>query len=370
MGGDGGVVATSRKYMRGAGSACHTADSKRTSTITSEERIRESIAETMTTCAITNCKLIYKKNKNDEDDNDDYGESIVACPYGKLYSKEAAVKALLKRLEKKEDDTIHTAAGTATGTATKMELGCHVRGLKDLYPVRFQLMEKTTVSNIQNNGSSSGSSGSRREVVENVPICPITSEELNGIQPVYLIVKQKKNKQKKKHKKSSSSEEENDKLPNVISEKAIKQMGIQALQEEYGPFDKESLVRLAPPPGRILDDFKLKLEQQRTMEKQTKEVSHKKKRKKQHEHHPQIESLSSNMIKKSKSSNNEATKIISTTKKSSSISNDKRSTIENVRTNVAAAVASSAALSSLFHDDKQSTLSKKEKNDNLFSCNC
>ena len=29
MGGDGGVVATNRKYMRGAGSACHTADNKR-----------------------------------------------------------------------------------------------------------------------------------------------------------------------------------------------------------------------------------------------------------------------------------------------------------------------------------------------------
>ena len=37
-----------------------------------------------------------------------------------------------------------------------------------------------------------------------------------------------------------------DSMPNVISERAMQEMGIEKLQDEYGPFEKKDLIRLAP----------------------------------------------------------------------------------------------------------------------------
>lgn len=177
MGGDGGVVATNRKYMRGAGSACHTADNKRGGSASAiAEAERELVLETMKTCSITRNAFHFNNanvgtNNSNNDDMNIQQEQIVACPYGKLYGKEAAVKALLKRLEdgKSGDDN----------NRRNVDLGRHIRGLKDLKPVRFFL----------------GDSSSNSRNTE--PICPITSIELNGIQPIYLIVKKKIKKKKK-----------------------------------------------------------------------------------------------------------------------------------------------------------------------------
>jgi hypothetical protein len=54
----------------------------------------------------------------------------------------------------------------------------------------------------------------------------------------------------------------------VLSEKAIQQIGVQALQEEYGLFEYENMIRLALPPGGISDGIKSKLEERRSVEQE------------------------------------------------------------------------------------------------------
>ncbi len=324
MGGDGGVVATNRRYMRGAGSACHTADSKRASSSSIAEAERESMLEIMKTCAITGNPL-------------NYAEDIVVCPYGKLYGKEAAVKALLRRIEtEKQNNGNHY-----NHHEQKVDLGWHIRGLKDLQPVRFHF------------ASSTG-----KDEIKKTPICPITSIELNGLQPAFLIVK-KKIKKKKKGTKIDDRDKDENGQPNVLSEKAIKTMGIEALQEEYGPFEKDDLIRLAPPP-LVLDEIKLKLEEKRMNEEETKvDKTSKKKRKMKSDKKEQ-----SLVEAKEDTSLSKKVKMTSPT-----IISKSNKTSDDVRNNVAAAVASSSALSSLFADT-QSKLSDKQKKDSLFSCNC
>mmetsp|Transcript_8474 Transcript_8474/g.12715 ORF Transcript_8474/g.12715 Transcript_8474/m.12715 type:complete len:341 (+) Transcript_8474:146-1168(+) len=340
MGGDGGVVATNRTYMRGAGSASHTADSKRASASAIAEAERESIAETMKSCAITGSKL-------------NYNEEIVVCPYGKLYGREAAVKALLRRLEGEKNGG--NGSNDNDSASTNTNLGWHVRGLKDLKTVRFQTTEIKT-----KNGET-----------QKVPVCPITSIELNGLQPAFLIVKKKMKKKKKKKDKNNDEQQETEAedQPNVLSEKAIKQMGADALQEEYGPFEQEDLIRLAPPPGRILDDIKSKLEERRMAERDSSKKS-KKKRKADSSHahddnKKQLAIVETDSAKKVKT----AAAVGKSTSASTKNGSIKIKSISDVRSTVEATVASSAALSSLF-TDSSSKLSDKQKKDNLFSCNC
>lgn len=321
MGGDGGVVATNRRYMRGAGSASLTGDSKRASSSSIAEAERESMLEIMKTCAITGNPL-------------NYNEEIVSCPYGKLYGKEAAVKALLRRIEteKQNNDNHHEQ---------KIDLGWHIRGLKDLQPVRFHL------------ASSMG-----KDEIKKTPICPITSIELNGLQPAFLIVKKKIKKKKKETKINDQDKDENEQ-PNVLSEKAIKTMGIEALQEEYGPFEQDDLIRLAPPP-LVLDEIKLKLEEKR-MNEEGKKVDKISKKKRKMKSDKKEQSL---VETKEDTSPSKKMKMTSLT-----IISKSNKTAEDVRNNVAAAVASSSTLSTLF-TDTQSKLSDKQKKDSLFSCNC
>lgn len=310
MGGDGGVIASDRRFMRGAGSADHTGDSKRASAAEIAEAEKESQIQTMQTCAISGSRLDY---------ND-----VVACPLGKLYEREAAVQALLKRIETKE------GANFGGKQISPTDLGWQVRGLKDLYPVRFRLIKKRV----------------KNEEV-NIPICPITAAELNGLQPAYLVVKTKK---KNKKDKASNIEDEG---PNVLSDKAIKEMGIEALQDEYGPFEKNDLIRIAPPT-KMMDEIKSKLKEKREVEKAVKS-SKKKKR------------------KKDTGENSERTKQIlpePSPKKLKAVPFIKEAkTVNDVRSNVAAAVAKSTVLSCLFSNG-ESDLTEKEKKDKLFSSNC
>eukprot|EP00557_Chaetoceros_sp_GSL56_P007589 CAMPEP_0176499520 /NCGR_PEP_ID=MMETSP0200_2-20121128/12973_1 /TAXON_ID=947934 /ORGANISM="Chaetoceros sp., Strain GSL56" /LENGTH=235 /DNA_ID=CAMNT_0017897949 /DNA_START=103 /DNA_END=807 /DNA_ORIENTATION=+ len=233
MGGDGGVIASDRRYMRGAGQADNTGDSKRASKAAIAEAEREAQQQAMTTCAITGGELDYK--------------NVVVCPFGRLYNREAAVEALLRRKTK----TKNNATDRGNEDALVEELGWQVRGLKDLYPARFQLLKKVS------NG-----------IVTHVPICPITSVELNGIQPAYLIVREKYN--KKRGRRNDDDDHDDDvreTIPNVLSEKAIKEMGIDALQEEYGPFQQNDMIRLVPSAitlSEIKDKFKAKWESEKT----------------------------------------------------------------------------------------------------------
>lgn len=260
------------------------------------------------------------------------------------------MKALLRRIE--EGKSSGSYNGVDGGGGHSQDLGWHVRGLKDLKPVRFQLRDEdqmTTSSTKKNKG------------VHQFPICPITSIELNGLQPAFLIVKKKQKKKKKNKNKDVEEQDSNENQPNVLSEKAIKTMGIDAIQEEYGPFDQDDLIRLAPPPGQIMDEIKLKLEEKR-MKGDEKSSSKKHKRK-------QIKN--NNGDEKDSEKSNKKLKKSSTTKSEVHTNSNKNNskTVDDVRSEVAAAVASNSALSSLF-SDKHAHLTDKQKKDKLFSCNC
>jgi hypothetical protein len=317
MGGDGGVIASDRRYMRGAGAADHTADSKRASKAALAEAEREAQIEMMKTCAITGASLDL--------------QNVVACPYGRLYGREAAVQALLRRME--------------SGGSGSNDLGSHVRGLKDLHPVKFKLIKKEKAMH----GSA--------ETQELVPICPITSVELNGTQPAFLIVKSKS-------KKNSDRADGND--TNVLSEKGIKEMGLEALQQEYGPFQKDDMVRLAPP-ATILDEIKTKLQEKRLAEKASK--SSKKKRKKEGKHtgnkHERAKRI---QVEDAGDSKRE---VNASTSRAAAVESSKMPrTIDDVRSKVASTVASNSVLSGLYSDTKQSGLTDKQRKDNLFATNC
>lgn len=273
------MIASNRKYLRGAGTADCTADASKRDKSSNKQAQRETCREIMTTCYITKTPL-------------DYNASIVICPYGRLYQKEAALQALLQRRHSNEEEE------------NKNELlGKHVRGLKDLYEVRMELRKSDNGSNL-------------------VPVCPVTGLELNGQIPAFLIVS-----------KTTSQ-------PNVVSERAFKEMGMEALQAEYGAFDKEEdTIRLAPPPS-MMDTIKEKLETKRL----SKKSKNGKKRKK------------NNSVNDKK----KKTKSLKTdTKKANG------SVAEAARERVATAVASNTVLSSLFTG--KSSVSEKEKKDNLFA---
>lgn len=207
MGGDGGVVATNRKYMRGAGSADHTGDHER-----SKQQQTINMAEAMSTCAMTKTKLPKDS-------------PIVACPYGRLYSKEAAVQALLRRKTHNNDGAEDT-------------LGEHIRKLSDLYDVRFHYDndDKTT--------------------------CPITGKALNGSIPAILCLPGKPE------------------SPNVISESAFQQLSSEELETEYGPIQKK--VRLAPPLT-LLEQIRIEVKQQHLNEEEERKNKKSKKKKRKRE---------------------------------------------------------------------------------------
>lgn len=265
------MIASNRKYMRGAGSADHTADARRDK---NQEKV--SVMERMGTCHLTKAPLSFR-------------QSIVACDFGRLYSKEAAVEALLRRKRSEKD-----------------ELGSHIRGLKDLYRVRFHLTKDAAG--------------------DDVPSCPVTGVELNGNHPAFLIHSQKNLEQ-----------------PNVISERAVKEIGMEALQADYGPFDSDDMIRLAPPESM--------------MEEIREAVSKKHKVKRE----ATKNSLKRRSLKRDGNKRKKADESLHQNKalKTSSVA-------DVARMRVASAVASNDVLSSLF-TSKEGSVSEKEKNNNLFA---
>lgn len=147
--------------------------------------------------------------------------ALVVCPYGKLYKKEAAIADLLKRK-----------------TGDSSDLGTHIRGLKDLHDVHFEL-------------------ATNRNNKEMVPVCPVTGRQLNGQIPAHVL------------------------LPSgtVLSEYAIKQLGEKAIQEEY---NSTSRIRLAPPPNVLLE-IQQQLQEQRAKKKRKRHQSERKQKSKKKE---------------------------------------------------------------------------------------
>eukprot|EP00526_Cylindrotheca_closterium_P015426 CAMPEP_0113627262 /NCGR_PEP_ID=MMETSP0017_2-20120614/14113_1 /TAXON_ID=2856 /ORGANISM="Cylindrotheca closterium" /LENGTH=252 /DNA_ID=CAMNT_0000537499 /DNA_START=47 /DNA_END=802 /DNA_ORIENTATION=+ /assembly_acc=CAM_ASM_000147 len=214
MGGDGGVVATNRKYMRGAGTADHTGDYSKAG-----ENKEHNALEAMTTCHLTKLPLFPN------------GGPIVACAFGRLYQKEAAVEALLTR-------------ASSNATSSTSVLGDQVRKMSDLHEVRFH----------------QDTSNNNKKGIVNLT-CPITGKALQGIIPAILLVPGKAD------------------TPNVLSESAFDQLPMEELALEYGPIKQK--IRLAPPPELLKQIQQEELEKR--LQKKNKQKKNKKKRKQEGE---------------------------------------------------------------------------------------
>ena len=293
MGGDGGVIASNRKYMRGAGTADHTADSSRSR---GEKQVsdRADALERITTCALTKAPLQFGK------------QAIVVCPYGRLYHKEAAVEALLRRKQHQADSSGNDSSGD--------ELGAHIRGLKDLYEARFSLVEK----------NAKGGSAIQ------LPSCPVTGQEFNGQQPVFLLTPG------------------NPEMTNVLSQRAFKEMGKEALQTEYGPFKDK--VRLAPPASEM--EAIMEAVEAKRAAKSSKSKKEKKRKERDNNKNDKLAVTTTTSSFKHSSK-----KLKSSTKTGAA---------DVARGRVEDAVKSNNVLSSLFTTNDK-TLSQKERNDTLFS---
>mmetsp|Transcript_14314 Transcript_14314/g.29118 ORF Transcript_14314/g.29118 Transcript_14314/m.29118 type:complete len:333 (-) Transcript_14314:132-1130(-) len=332
MGGDGGTISSSRQYLRGAGKASHTADHPSNALKRAKVEDAERARLILSTCAISGTAFNFSPKSNSAGGGGIGTVSaaeIVACPFGKLYKREKALEALLQR------------SRAASGDVSTATLGPHIRGMKDLHPVRFHVVADSPSKDVN------------LKHKKYVPVCPITGSEIaSGNVPLFLIVRLKKKGG------GNSANVEVDEAPNVISERAIKEMGIAGLQSEYGPFDEKDIVRLAPPKtGGIFDEI------QRNWEAKMAEESESKLRKKKYKKRKRI---------------GDAFKSVSSV--SASVTNGpngtrgdevraKKSAADEARSSVHSAVAHSSVLSSLFGAGKKQQ-SEKEKRDGLFTRNC
>ena len=234
MGGDGGTKAVNRAYLRGAGSASTTGDHPNNNNNNnnihgSDKHIAaEEASRAMHYCYISDQPLPFHDNNHNV--NDSVGvttpqllstSKIVTCRYGRLYNKEAAIEALLQRKQLSKSSKSAVAASTTSDTttiATNGRLGSHIRGLKDLFPVRFQTI-------MIDDDTTTGTGSSHTHVV--VPVCPITARELNGRIVAYALVPGHV-----------------DTTVNVVSEYALKQLSEHDVLTEYGATKK---IRLLAP---------------------------------------------------------------------------------------------------------------------------
>ncbi|KAL7468478.1 hypothetical protein ACHAXS_008716 [Conticribra weissflogii] len=315
MGGDGGTISSSRLYLRGAGKASHTADHPSNALKRAKVEDAERARLILTTCAISGATFDFSPKSHLPGDGCGSGAvsaaDIVACPYGKLYKRENALEALLERSK------------SASGDVATTTLGPHIRGMKDLHSVRFHVVADS----------------SSKDVKKYVPICPITGSEItSGNVPSVLIVQPKK--------------EKGDDAPNVLSERAIKEMGISSLQSEYGPFDEKDIVRLAPPKtGGIFEEIQRNWEAKMEEERQAKLLKKKDKKRKRT---GDLKSLSTSS----------ASVIIEPKGKCDGEVKAKKSAADEARSSVQSAVANSSVLLSLFGAGNKHQ-SDKEKRDVL-----
>jgi len=158
---------------------------------------REMILIRTRTCALSNEAL-------------EPGSPVVADEVGSLYSKEALLKRLLDK-------------------NLPVEFS-HIRGLRDVIECRFFANPSSAEERKSEDGSSKGAAvvqWSSENDSQSPYSCPISGVEMNGRQPFVVI-------------RGTS------KPVNVLSERAIKQVGLPALQEEYGPFTADDVITLIP----------------------------------------------------------------------------------------------------------------------------
>jgi len=307
MGGDGGVIASNRKFMRGAGTADKTGDLNR------HAAQKFNAQEVMATCALTKTPLHAAAAT---------GSSVlVADPYGCLYHKEAAVQALLTRKQQH---------GTGNSNASTNTIGPQVRRLADLYEVRFHREEQR---------------------IGGDPTCPISGKALIGFISAIVLVPGK------------------DGMPNVVSESALSQLSPEDLEAEYGRIQRR--VRLAPNPillekikERVQKEHDEDDEERRKAKKDKKSKRKREgKDKRNNNGDKKKRRVNSNEEKDAKepirSSN--VRNIRSSSSSSSSV-------VKEVQSRVDSAIQQNSVLSSLFvNKSALSKLTEKEKKDNLFA---
>jgi hypothetical protein len=119
-------------------------------------------------------------------------EPIACCELGNLYNKEAIIQALL-------DKDVSSAL-------------VHIRNLKDIKTAQLCQNQNYNVS---------------KDIEGDLPAlfcCPITKMEFNGNHPFILIWT----------------------TGYVLSEKALREVGLENLQGEYGPFTSDDVIKLIP----------------------------------------------------------------------------------------------------------------------------
>jgi len=355
MGGDGGTISSNRTYLRGAGKACHTADHPSNAAKRAKLEDTEQARLILTTCAISGAVLDLTPSKR-HGNNSCSSADIVVCPYGKLYMREEALEALLRRSQQINNGGDHGVADA---------LGSHVRGMKDLHPVRFYV----TTSAPSNGGNNNNNNGNGRGAMARyTATCPITSGEIgSGNVPSFVIVRSKNPKSKDKKKGSPSNDnDETDGIefsPNVISERAIKEMGIDGLQSEYGPFEERNMIRLAPPKaGGVFEEIQ-RMWEARVEEERVAKMQKKKDKKRKRG------TTNEDVSAKQKSETKTSLPIVAAAA-SSSIQGKKTSVADEARSNIQTKVANNSVLSSLFGGAGKKNQSEKEKRDGLFTRNC
>ena len=323
MGGDGGTVAANRAYLRGAGKADHTADHN--SSVRNRSRVEDEATRARAvfeTCALTGSALNHAT------------DDIVVCPYGKLYKKEEALEALLHRSR--------TGGGGGGGDDKGGGLGMHIRGMKDLHPAQFHLTERG-----------------------GMPTCPITGSNIgSGSVPSFVIVRNSKGVVQGNQ-------------PNVLSERAIKEMGVKGMQAEYGPFEERDMIRLAPSKT-IFEDIRTKWEERMKEEQVAKNQKKDKKRTRDQrrgeeddekkplsltQSSPPLEILPVKGIDRGGGKYDNTRGIITTM--------EKKSAVDEARLTVISAMAHNPVLSDLFGGGKEKKeQNEKEKAITLFTRNC
>lgn len=177
------MLAMQRKFMRGMGHKMNEKPSEEMS-----KRARALIR--LRCCAISNEALT---------------EPVVACELGNLFNKEAVIRSLLER-------TLNQAFE-------------HIRGMKDLIECKFTVdPDHKDLQLLEGASETKGADLDEEEVGGCRYICPVTRVEMNAKYPFVVI------------------------RPTgwVLSDKAVREIGIEQLQEEYGPFTAEDVIRLAP----------------------------------------------------------------------------------------------------------------------------
>jgi hypothetical protein len=161
---------------------------------------------------------------------------IVACPLGNLFNKEAILQVLVDK--------------------SLPENLSHIRGLRDLTELLFTPNPRGERNEPYSTEGDNDASASAAY------ICPVLrSPEFNGMtQFVYL--------------KTTGV---------VMSEKAVREMGIDSLQDEYGPFTVEDVVKIIPSSEETAV-LRAALKRVRAAKKEKKNLKEKERSKRKHEY--------------------------------------------------------------------------------------